>query len=487
MKKLIIALVFLLLQNVSYSQWFEQLTPGPTFNLFSSSFPSVNTGFAVGYGNRMIKTSNGGNNWFNISIFPNTAHDLNSVFFINENSGWMCSTNDTLYHTTNSAVSWTAQMKLYSQGQKIFFIDSNTGWILAQPKLYRTTDSGQSWSIINSQMDQYLTFLNSNTGWTTTYSGGSSTIKKTTDGGFTWTPQYSTSNFRAIYCINFINENTGWAAGYREHILKTTNGGVNWSQQRDMNNSVGFFDIKFVNENTGWVTGDGSYAYNTINGGNTWNQVSMPAGRSKIHFVNSNIGWIVGSKVFKTSSLGFIFKTLQMNVLIEGFYDQESDDMVNDIATVYLKNAVSPYNTIDSISSNINSKGAGEFNFLNAVNGTNYFIAVKHRNSIETWSSTAVSFVNNSLNYDLTVSSNQAFGNNLKQVNNSPLKFALYSGDVNQDGIIDGDDLSLVENDVSISISGYVTTDLTGDNFVDGSDQSIVENNVSSGISVIRP
>lgn len=485
MDKLFIAFIILLSQNIAFSQWFEQPTPTPSFNLFSSSFPTANTGFAVGYGNRMIKTTNGGNNWFNISIFPNTEQNLNAVWFINENTGWMCSTSDTLYHTTNSGISWTAQKKLQSDGQKIFFIDSNTGWILAQPKLYRTTDSGQNWDIINSQMQQFLTFINSNTGWTTTYSSGSSTIKKTTDGGFTWTPQYSTSNFRAIYCLNFINEYTGWAAGYREHILKTTDGGINWFQQRDMNNSVGFFDVKFVNENTGWVTGDGGFSYNTTNSGNSWNQVYVPAGRSNIQFINSKTGWIVGSKVFKTSTLGLTFKTMYLNALIEGFYDEKSAGMISDTATVYLKNSVSPYNTLDSVSSVINSKGEGEFDFLNAVNGVNYFIAVNHRNTIETWSSAAVNFVNNSMNYDFTNSSNQAFGNNLKLVSNLPVKFAMYSGDVNQDGVIDVADLAKIENDVSLT--GYETSDVTGDNIVDSSDLSIGENNVSEGVIVIKP
>ncbi|MBK8381342.1 MAG: hypothetical protein IPL16_05500 [Ignavibacteria bacterium] len=142
MKKIFIVLIVLVSHSISFSQWIEQSTPSPSFNLFSFSFPSVNTGFAVGYGNRMIKTTDSGNNWFNISIFPNTADNLNSVCFINDNSGWMCSTNDTLYQTTNSALTWTRQMKLQSDGQKIFFVDSNTGWILAQPRLYKTTDAG---------------------------------------------------------------------------------------------------------------------------------------------------------------------------------------------------------------------------------------------------------------------------------------------------------------------------------------------------------
>lgn len=487
MKKLFIVLVILISHSISFGQWIEQSTPSPIFNLFSFSFPSVNTGFAVGYGNRMIKTTNSGNNWFNISIFPNTAENLNSVWFTNENSGWMCSTNDTLYQTTNSGVTWSRQMKFQSDGQKIFFIDSNTGWILAQPRLYKTTDAGLNWTLINTQMGNYFTFVSANTGWMATYPGGGSVIHKTTDGGSTWTPQYSTTSFRNIYCFDFVNESTGWAAGYREHILKTTNGGLNWVAQRDLSNSVGLVSIDFINENTGWAVGSSGYSLYTVNGGTSWNQINLNSNGGNVKFLNSNTGWVIGNKVFKTTTTGPVYRSLQLNALIEGFYDNVSNSMITDTATVYLKNSFSPYNNVDSSKAVLNSIGAGTFNFVNAINGVSYFIVIKHRNSVETWSSAAQSFVSNNLSYNMTTSQSQAFGNNLIQVNTSPVRFALYSGDTDQDGAIDASDLSYTDNDAMISKSGYVNTDVTGDNFVDAQDVSIVDNNAFNAVSVVRP
>ena len=88
-----------------------------------------------------------------------------------------------------------------------------------------------------------------------------------------------------------------------------------------------------------------------------------------------------------------------------------------------------------------------------------------------------VSFSIEASTYDFTSGANRAYGDNQVQVNNSPLKFAIYGGDINQDGIVDAGDLSLVDNDAFNSVSGYVKTDVTGDNFVDGSDLSIVDNN----------
>ena len=59
--------------------------------------------------------------------------------------------------------------------------------------------------------------------------------------------------------------------------------------------------------------------------------------------------------------------------------------------------------------------------------------------------------------------------------------------DVNKDDIIDGGDLSQVENDAGLTLSGYVSSDVTGDDFVDAADISVVENNVANGVIVLSP
>ncbi|MDQ3021874.1 MAG: hypothetical protein M3R36_15075 [Bacteroidota bacterium] len=73
------------------------------------------------------------------------------------------------------------------------------------------------------------------------------------------------------------------------------------------------------------------------------------------------------------------------------------------------------------------------------------------------------------------------------QVTNSPVRFAIYSGDVNQDGIVDFSDASLIDNDTYNFASGYLNTDLTGDNFVDLFDYALADNNAFNFISKIVP
>jgi hypothetical protein len=72
-------------------------------------------------------------------------------------------------------------------------------------------------------------------------------------------------------------------------------------------------------------------------------------------------------------------------------------------------------------------------------------------------------------------------------VDASPVRFAIYSGDVNQDGTVDATDVSAIDNAANNFLSGYVATDLTGDNFVDGTDFAIADNNAANFVSAIRP
>jgi len=46
-----------------------------------------------------------------------------------------------------------------------------------------------------------------------------------------------------------------------------------------------------------------------------------------------------------------------------------------------------------------------------------------------------------------------------KQVDSSPTSFAIYSGDVNQGGVVDGTDAALIDNYAFNFVTGYLVTD----------------------------
>lgn len=189
-------------------------------------------------------------------------------------------------------------------------------------------------------------------------------------------------------------------------------------------------------------------------------------------------GTICGSSAF----------VMNLTAFIQGFYSSSSDIMVPDTITVYLRNAASPFAKVDSIKNILDTSGAGTYIFSNAINGTNYYIVLKHRNSIETWSkSPGQSFVNASLAYNLTDTISKAFGSNMIQVDASPVRFGIFSGDINQDGSVDASDIVNVFNDANNFVSGYVHTDVTGDDFVDATDLILTYNNSINFVSKITP
>jgi hypothetical protein len=175
-------------------------------------------------------------------------------------------------------------------------------------------------------------------------------------------------------------------------------------------------------------------------------------------------------------------KTLNLTAMIEGMWNGTT--MVSDTVTVEVRGLTSPYTLVESKKIFLNSAGSGSAIFTTPVEGTPYYLVVKHRNSIETWSTAGVQFTAGNLTYDFTTAQNKGYGNNLKLVNG---KWCIYSGDVNQDGLIDINDLTQVFIDNINGGIGYVATDLNGDLFTEVSDLNIVFVNKVLVISRQRP
>lgn len=75
----------------------------------------------------------------------------------------------------------------------------------------------------------------------------------------------------------------------------------------------------------------------------------------------------------------------------------------------------------------------------------------------------------------------------MPQVDASPLRFGIYSGDVNQDGIIDLTDVVSVNNSATFFTTGYVVNDVNADFIVDLTDIIITNNNSSIFVQKITP
>lgn len=178
--------------------------------------------------------------------------------------------------------------------------------------------------------------------------------------------------------------------------------------------------------------------------------------------------------------------TVGISLIMEGFYNLPANKLnMSDTVRAYLRNTVPPYSIADSAKAILDSLTfRAPFQFSHAGSGT-YYIHLKHRNSLETWSKNGVAYTQDSIiNYDFTFAASQAYGNNmvLKGTN-----YCLYSGDVTQDGSIDLNDVIQINNNATNFATGYVVTDANGNSIVDLTDVLIAYNNSINFVSRKTP
>ncbi|MHC1773958.1 MAG: FISUMP domain-containing protein [Lentimicrobium sp.] len=234
--------------------------------------------------------------------------------------------------------------------------------------------------------------------------------------------------------------------------------------------------FNYISGNTSLVFGDCSFR-------NFWYFIPDDEPASEFYFNGS-----VSSSVKNTS----------IDLNLEGLYNPEIEKMneamgetepyfpgeVADQVTIRLASASASFSIVFEIDSvEVDQDGHCVFK-VPAIYDGNYYLAVSHRNSIETWSATPVSFNDSIVQYDFTASASQAYGNNMKAIVNS---YCIYSGDVNQDGNIDKVDQTPVENQASVFASGYLPADVNGDGMVDTWDMTFIDNNSRNFIGKLFP
>ena len=158
---------------------------------------------------------------------------------------------------------------------------------------------------------------------------------------------------------------------------------------------------------------------------------------------------------------------------------------VTDEITIELRSQVYPYDLIFSAQGKLASDGNIQVQFPISVYNNYYYLVVKHRNSLETWSDIPVQ-IGLFSHYDFTANAGLAYGSNQTEV--EPGVFAIYTGDINQDGFVDSFDFPALDSDIFNGVSGvYANTDLNGDGFVDSFDFPLFDMNSFNGVSAIMP
>src|SRR5690606_21850925 len=123
----------------------------------------------------------------------------------------------------------------YGHINAVFFINDTLGWIGTQSgRIYRTTDAGDTWALMQSgqSTSNYITdihFVDTQIGYASAYGGGK--VLKSTDGGLTWA-SIAPEPLVFIRDLYFSDALTGIGVGSAGHIIRTTDGGATWSFQQ---------------------------------------------------------------------------------------------------------------------------------------------------------------------------------------------------------------------------------------------------------------
>jgi photosystem II stability/assembly factor-like uncharacterized protein len=289
----------------------------PKGNFSSIGFINFNTGFVINSEGKIWKTINKGNSWTSNFDAGTTLRfvypDLSDGCYITGNNG-------ILLFSSNYGTNWSQKNIGSTAINEIYFTSDNTGWIISDNgNMFRTTNEGQNWNQLQTYTTENLvslSFINLNTGWIV---GSLGKIYKTTNGGLNWDTSRLNENISAV---TFKNQNTGilatvgkyyWSPGgyfYLNRLKKTTNGGLSWTLQYEYStgsaNYQPFYPIRYSDSVFVWtVSSLGKYGY-SINDGTNWGIGDFFTGLNNVFFKSISLGWIAGNNIILGTDEAFI-------------------------------------------------------------------------------------------------------------------------------------------------------------------------------------
>ncbi|MEO8512564.1 MAG: T9SS type A sorting domain-containing protein [Ignavibacteria bacterium] len=261
MKIIYIIIVFIIssiqISLFSQPQYWNEQTSGVTVQLTSVS-PLGNEAWVCGYSGTVLRTTNAGTNWINVSGggIPNTVSLIN-IWGFDANTALVAGylgTDTWVWRTSNAGVNWVqvfSQPNGFINGMVFRRTLPNTGFLQGDPvggrwSLWKTTNGGINWD----STGRFLPQAGTEAGWNNSvyvssmgaysFSGldtllwfgtNNSRIYFSSNFGQNWAVQ-STSPEVNSYAIGFhvafpaLDGLTGGTA-----LMRTSNGGLNWVTQ----------------------------------------------------------------------------------------------------------------------------------------------------------------------------------------------------------------------------------------------------------------
>ncbi len=305
-------------------------------------FLNGKNGFGIGQSGIIVKTVDWGKSWEEINKNANNSLEVsyNGMYFPTRQTGYF-STLRGIFKSEDAGVTWK-NISQFDQSKYILpdgiyfendlngFVAGNGGDLTTNAKdgfLKKTIDGGKTWSdqlMLPGVPINFILFPDPQNG----YIMGGNKIFKSQNRGQSWI-QMPDSPLGKINCVSFPTASLGYISDYNS-IYKTVNGGNKWNllyenAKFDTIGSKEILSIYFANEKIGFFSGDRGEIYKTNDGGNNWKVVYKNLNQNRIikfKFINSNIGFGVGPRgqIIKTENGGEDW--LQVNNITDApFFD----------------------------------------------------------------------------------------------------------------------------------------------------------------------
>jgi photosystem II stability/assembly factor-like uncharacterized protein len=191
-------------------------------------FVGEKNGWAVGIQGAIFHSTDGGQEWARQN--SNTGINLLDLCFVDDQNGWAVGgwawdTAGVILHTSDGGVTWNTQS--YSNFRyflgSVFFANQDEGWIGGTTSIYHTTNGGALWEEQFTHTDGWvygIQFADSENGWAL---GENGHCFRTTNGGKDWFSEPS-GIYTNLNGLCFVDKHNGWAVGDNGVILKWGSG-----------------------------------------------------------------------------------------------------------------------------------------------------------------------------------------------------------------------------------------------------------------------
>ncbi|MCX6164851.1 MAG: T9SS type A sorting domain-containing protein [Ignavibacteriae bacterium] len=243
MKKLFFLILTLSILSNIQAQWSEQ-TSGVTTALRSAcSTPSPNVAWICGASGVVLKTTNTGTNWINVSAGIPNSNTLICISAVDANLALVVgyvTPNTYMYRTTNGGANWTQVLTEAGFYDAVWMVNATTGFMAGDPvnsrwSLWKTSNGGANWDSTGIYCAAGTT---SEAGWNQAmyivypkiWIGTNNTLLRySTNWGVSWTglPTPGEVNGYSL-CFNYMSGMEGLMAGATA-MLQTSNFGANWT------------------------------------------------------------------------------------------------------------------------------------------------------------------------------------------------------------------------------------------------------------------